>query len=96
MERSESVLQPPEAERFVAAVHRANDGVSNHRILDGARLGDTAPVRGRLELDHLVRVAVHDDVGVVGGDDDLPPSLEPLEGGKHRLEQEAVSSSSSG
>ena len=45
---------------------------------------------GSFQVDHLIRITVHDDVGVVRCDNDLPPSLEPLEGGQHRSKQEPV------
>ena len=87
---SESVFPSAEPERLFPAVHRADDGVAHLRVLDGAGADHPAPVRRRVQLDHHVGVAVHDEVRVVGRKDDLAPSAQLLQGRDDRFRQEAV------
>ena len=60
------------------------------RLFDGAGARHPSAVRGGLEVDHHVGVAIDDDIRVVGGDDHLAPPTQFPERRQNRVEQKPV------
>lgn len=72
---SEAVFSRPELECLCSPIENGQDGVSNGLLLDGALRGDPPRVCICLRVDNLVRIAIHDDVGVVRDKYDLTQAL---------------------
>lgn len=68
------------AERLLAAFHRCSNSSANVGAVDRTRAVDHAfAIAGQIHVDHKLRRAIDDDVGVMACEDDLPPLLGLME-----------------